>query len=203
MQKNCLKILRYVVGLLILGIVITVLYSYGNKTGMFGKKHEHAIPIKWQFKLVNQEGKTIKSSDLQNKYSLVFFGFTRCPNVCPVQLNVINTLLHDLGKYGDKLNVVFITVDPEYDTVKQLHEYHERFDKRIQMFTGKREYIDELVRHYKVYVQNKHHGNINHSSIMYLIDRNHGCIDYFTFSDWSKPEIPGIMVKKLRNYLAN
>src|SRR5437763_10106902 len=80
------------------------------------------------FRLTDQNGKTITDQDLKGHPSLVFFGFTHCPEVCPTALADISEIFGKLGPDADKVNALFVTVDPERDTPQALKEYLSSFN---------------------------------------------------------------------------
>ncbi len=88
------------------------------------------------FTLTNQRRETVRPSDWIGRPTMVFFGFTWCPDVCPTTLSDISDWLIELGPDAYRLNVVFITVDPERDTVQVLADYLSNFDPRIVGLTG-------------------------------------------------------------------
>ncbi|MFP3020155.1 MAG: SCO family protein, partial [Wolbachia sp.] len=104
------------------------------------------------------------------KYMMIFFGFSSCKRICPMNLGIISETLAKLDEKTNKLQTFFITVDPERDSTERLKEFQQQFDHRIQMLTGEREKLDEVVAKYKVNAS-KVDGEeeINHSSIIYLI----------------------------------
>ncbi len=83
-----------------------------------------------RFSLVDHTGKSVtKYSDYQDKWKLVFFGFTDCPDVCPTALNTVAAVLSTLGSSADRITPIFVTVDPKRDTPKAMAEYKQAFDK--------------------------------------------------------------------------
>ena len=89
--------------------------------------------------------------DYLGKPSLVFFGFTSCPDICPTTLFELTKGLEELGSDADHLNIVFITVDPERDTPQQLALYLASFDPRITGLSGTPKNISAAMRAYRVY----------------------------------------------------
>ena len=86
--------------------------------------------------LTDQHGRTVTQRDFAGKPSLIFFGFTNCPSICPTALAEIAARMADLGPRADRLNVIFVTADPERDTPEVLREYLGSFDSRIVGLTG-------------------------------------------------------------------
>ena len=93
-----------------------------------------ASAIGGPFRLVDQNGKTVTDADLKGKWSLVYFGYTHCPDACPTALNDIAIALDQLGPKREAVRSVFITVDPERDTPEVLKEYVTSFDAPILAF---------------------------------------------------------------------
>ena len=88
------------------------------------------------FQMTDQAGETVGPETLIGNLSMVFFGFTYCPDVCPTTLSDISGWLDDLGDEVADMNVVFITVDPERDTVEAMAEYVSYFHPAIQGWSG-------------------------------------------------------------------
>ena len=107
--------------------------AYGPKpTGVSEVEAIYAKP----FQLVDQNGAAVTEASFLGKPSAWFYGFTHCPDVCPTALAEMSALLEELGPDADKLNVVFVSVDPERDTPEIMKEYVEYFDDRITGLTG-------------------------------------------------------------------
>lgn len=128
-----------------------------------------------RFSLIDHTGKSVTEKDYQDKWKLVFFGFTNCPDVCPTALNSVATVLTQLGAEADNLTPIFITVDPKRDTPKAMAEYVAAFDKRIVGLTGTEQQIAEAAKAFRVYyarVEQKTARDgytMSHSSFMYLM----------------------------------
>ena len=128
------------------------------------------------FTLVDQNGKIVTDQTLKGKPTAMFFGFTYCPEVCPTTLTALTADLKALGPDADKINVVYVTIDPERDTSKQMHEYLSMFDPRIRGLTGTTAQIAKIAKEYKVFYQKvplKGGGyTMDHSATIYLMDKN-------------------------------
>jgi len=103
------------------------------------------------FSLVDQHGKRVSERDYVGRPSLVFFGFTFCPDVCPTTLFELTEQLKELGADAARLNVLFITVDPERDTPAQLALYLSSFDPHITGLSGDAPDIASVMTEYRVY----------------------------------------------------
>ncbi|APR97740.1 SCO family protein [Wolbachia endosymbiont of Folsomia candida] len=175
-----LKFIRLSSNVLIALAVVFLSYCYFTNKGIFAPAATE-VKIGGDFSLINQDGQIVQSSDIKDKYMMIFFGFSSCKRICPMNLGIISETLAKLDeKINDKLQTFFITVDPERDSVEKLKEFQQQFDHRIQMLTGEREKIDEVIAKYKVYAS-KVNGEeeINHSSIVYLIGPNKEYVTHF------------------------
>ena len=128
------------------------------------------------FSLIDQSGKSVTNVDFADKFKLIFFGFTQCPDVCPTTLSRMSQALEQLGPLADQLYPLFITVDPERDTPDQLREYAKSFNAGIIYLTGSNEEIASVLKAWKatrakVASQNGEVDtySMNHSSALYLM----------------------------------
>lgn len=94
-------------------------------------------------------GRPISTESLRGKVVLLFFGYTNCPDVCPLTLSRVTNLMAQLEEYQSNIQVLFITLDPEYDTTDHLREYLKNFDTRFVGISDTRKKIDEIVSLYK------------------------------------------------------
>ncbi|MCC7268074.1 MAG: SCO family protein [Caulobacteraceae bacterium] len=128
------------------------------------------------FQLVNQDGKPVDQSVLNGKWSVVFFGFTYCPDICPTTLQSLEMAVDRLGPKAKDLQVVFISVDPERDTPQLLKTYlaNDAFPKGVIGLTGTPEQVAAAARAYRVFYEKSGEGpgyTVNHSTASYLMDR--------------------------------
>lgn len=127
------------------------------------------------FRLVAHTGAVLDSRDLSGKPLIVFFGFTHCPDVCPTALATLSQDLRDLGPDADRLQAVFVTVDPERDTWEALAQYMRAFDPRILALTGTPEEIKAVTKDYKVFSEKVPTASgdytMNHTASVFLMDR--------------------------------
>jgi protein SCO1/2 len=97
------------------------------------------------FRLVDQHGRPLTEADLRGKPTVLHFGFTHCPVVCPTTLYEVAEVRRRLGADADAIHFVFVTVDPARDTVDVLNRYVGSFDDRIVAATGRSDEIEALV----------------------------------------------------------
>jgi protein SCO1/2 len=103
------------------------------------------------FDLTDHNGRQRHLSDFGGKVVLMFFGYTQCPDVCPTTMTEMTAIKKALGKDGDRLQVLFVTVDPERDTPELLKAYMENFDPTFLALRTTPEKLVELTRDYKIY----------------------------------------------------
>ncbi len=126
-----------------------------------------------EFKLKDGQGKEVTLADFRGRIPMVFFGFTQCPAICPTTLSRAVKIKRLLGKDGDRLQVIFITLDPERDTPQMLDAYVHAFDPAfIGLSTGE-EQTRKLADEYKVYYKKEPVGEsytISHTATSYVFD---------------------------------
>ncbi|MGY3031882.1 protein SCO1/2 [Bradyrhizobium sp. USDA 4354] len=128
------------------------------------------------FQLTDQNGKTVTDKSLKGKPTLIFFGYTHCPDVCPTSLFEISEVLRAMGKDADKVNAVFISVDPERDTPATIKDYLSSFDPRLQGLSGDPAETAKVITSYRVYAKKvpTKDGDytMDHTALIYLMDRD-------------------------------
>lgn len=124
------------------------------------------------FTLVDGDGKTVTEKSWPGKYKLVFFGFTHCPEICPVALDKIAKALDQLGDEGKKIQALFISTDPGRDTPEVVKAFVANFHKDIVGLTGSEEQVKAAESAYKVYAAKSGDGadyQVDHSAYIYLM----------------------------------
>lgn len=142
-----------------------------------GAAAQDAARIGGPFALTDQDGKAVTDQAFRGRPTLVYFGLTYCPDICPTDLAIIADALGQLGPDGDRVNAVFITIDPERDTPGQIKDYMGLFDRRIQGLTGDAKAIAAAARAYRVTyakydIQGPLDYRMDHSAFIYLMDRD-------------------------------
>ena len=139
-----------------------------------GPEPEASSEIGGPFALTDTDGRPVTDRDLLGRPSAVFFGFTYCPEVCPTTLAELTAAMQALGPEADRLNVVFISVDPERDTPDQLKIYMSNFDPRIRAFTGTPDAVDQAASAYRVFYRkvpiDGGSYTMDHTSTLFLFD---------------------------------
>ena len=133
------------------------------------------VPIGGPFQLTDDKGHSVTDASYRGRWMLVFFGYTNCPDECPLTLQKMATTLHDLGPLADRIVPLFITVDPVHDRPERLASYLKNFDTRINGLTGNDEQIAAVAKAYRVYYEagrNEESGAdlVSHSNFLYLMD---------------------------------
>ena len=135
-----------------------------------------AAQIGGPFTLEDGTGKTVTDQSFRGKFMLVYFGYTFCPDVCPTTLNDVAQALDKLGAKADRLQPLFITVDPARDTPAVIKQYAAAFSPKLQGLTGTADQIATVAHEYRVYYAPHKTGpnpgdyTMDHSSILYLMD---------------------------------
>jgi protein SCO1/2 len=128
------------------------------------------------FSLTDTNGNPFRLSDQKGKIVLVFFGYTHCPDVCPVTLSQYKQIKQQLKNQAEDIRFVFITVDPQRDTIEAMRRYVPNFDPQFIGLTGSPEQIEQVKQSYGVYSENNpadEQGNylVDHTARIYLIDQ--------------------------------
>lgn len=128
------------------------------------------------FQLTDQHGKAVTDKNLKGKPTLIFFGYTHCPDVCPSSLFEISEVLRAMGKDADKVNAVFISVDPERDTPATMKDYLSSFDPHLEGLSGDPAETAKVITSYRVYAKKvpTKDGDytMDHTALIYLMDRD-------------------------------
>lgn len=149
------------------------------------------------FTLVDHSGRTVTEADFRGRPALVFFGFTHCPEVCPTTLFEITTRLAKLGAGADRLQVLFISVDPERDTPRQLATYLQSFDPRIIGLSGSQEQVQAALGAFKAYakrIPTESGYTMDHTASTYVMDKEGR---FRTLIDYHEEEEPALAKMRL------
>ncbi|UFZ02937.1 SCO family protein [Bradyrhizobium ontarionense] len=128
------------------------------------------------FQLTDQSGGVVTEKSLEGRPTLIFFGFTHCPDVCPTSLFEISEVLRAMDKDADGVNAYFISVDPERDNPAAMKDYLSSFDPHLKGLTGDPEVLAKVLTEYRVYAKKvplkDGDYTMDHTALVYLMDRN-------------------------------
>lgn len=167
-------------------------------------EEDHFIPgaqFGGTYSLTDQNGQTVTEKSFPGMYKLVFFGFTYCPAVCPTELQKITQVIHDLGDLGLKIQPVFVSVDPDRDTVAVIKKYLQPFDSRFVGLTGSEDQVAAAKNAYKVYANKvampgTEDYMVDHSAFTYFMGPENELIAIYPATD-KIPEITADIKKHL------
>ena len=151
--------------------------------------YDDSIKIGGSFSLTDQNGKTFNSSKLR-KNKLIYFGYTFCPDVCPFDMLKLSKFMKSNPIIEKNLQLIFITVDPERDSPKELKSFLENFETRIIALTGTKEEIKNVTKNFRVFVKKNSNFNddqnylVDHSPLIFLIDKEDNYIAHFRTNDF-------------------
>ncbi len=152
------------------------------------------------FVMTSHTGKTFTEKDLAGKPYAIFFGFTQCPEVCPTTLYEISQTITELGKDADKMNYVFVSVDPERDTQEHLETYLSNFDKRIIGLVGDAKQTAKIAKAYRVYYAKQTTSDddytVNHTATTYLMGANGKLVSTLSYQEDAK-----LRLKKMKKLI--
>ncbi|MBK5912128.1 hypothetical protein CCR85_11580 [Rhodothalassium salexigens] len=160
-------------------------------TGADACTGDPSVPIGGAFDLVDTSGAPVTQAALDGRYALLFFGFTHCPDVCPTELQRMTAALDRLAETGadlDRVQPVFVSVDPKRDTPDVIGDYLSLFHDRFLGLTGSAEQVAAAARAYRVYyaIDGDPAGDdylINHAAMIYFMGPDGHYITHFTAED--------------------
>ena len=152
---------------------------------------QNRLDVGGDFTLIDASGATRTQADFAGRYMLIYFGFTYCPDVCPMALDIMGAAVEQLTasapKKAAQLQPLFISIDPQRDTPEALAEYLKYFDTRIIGLTGSQAQIDQTIKAYRVYAAKvaadagkpADSYMMDHSSFFYLMDGSNQFVAHF------------------------
>ena len=158
----------------VLAIALSVLTGLAVRRGVLGVQPSN-VAIGGPFQLVDTSGRRVGKDVLKGKWSVVFFGFTQCPDICPTTLFELAQVEPLLGSAARDFQTILISVDPVRDTVAQMKAYvaNDAFPKRLVGLTGSVAQVDAAAKAYRVYYQKVGDGadyQITHAAYSYLMN---------------------------------
>jgi protein SCO1/2 len=177
LQAICMSMLRSPLRWLLLACTALILSACQSQPNwQLNNVQGHLPDLK--FSLTNDLGQPVTAQTYRGKVVLLYFGYTHCPDVCPLTLVHLHTVLQKLDKDAENVRVLFVTVDPIRDTVPVLHQYVQAFDPRIVGLTGTQDAIATLAKRYRAFYKpetpDTKSGDyeVTHSSATYIFDRD-------------------------------
>jgi protein SCO1/2 len=172
-------LLIFLAGLALMGAVFAVDHFW-----LGGEKGVSTVAIGGPFALVDQNGTLRHDSDFRGELMLVYFGYTYCPDACPTALQTMTTALDDLGDQAKDVQPIFISVDPERDTVAQMKLYAQNFHPRLVALTGTPDQVAAAARAYRIFYEKAKTDAggdylVDHSSWVYLMGRDGRYLAHF------------------------
>ena len=170
--------------LLFAGVCIAIAAAVAVTTVVMVNQRDGTIPpmetstgqpaVGGPFQLVNQDGQAVDQTLLDGKWSLVFFGFTYCPDYCPTTLTALEATKQQMGDRAKDIQIVFVTVDPERDTPQALKDYlsSDGFPRGVIGLTGTPAQVKAAADAYRAFYQKVGEGDaytMNHSLTVYLM----------------------------------
>ena len=177
--------------MLTMAAIIAAVAGYSSLNPGRGPVTSGTALVGGPFELVAQTGARMRDEDFRGKYMLISFGYTYCPDVCPTELQVISAALDILGEKAKDIQPIFITIDPERDTPQVLAQYMPNFHPRYIGLTGSQEAIDKVAKAYRAYYAKSDNSGggdylMDHSSIIYLMDKQGTFLKHFSYGTDAK-----------------
>lgn len=185
-----LKLFRYVAWAAVAVLAVmsgALVYMQATSNGSGNALIQPLDSIGGPFELVSGSGETVTDQTLAGKPTVMFFGFTFCPDVCPTTLSELQGWMAALGDDADRLNYAFVSVDPERDTPDVMRDYVWAFDKRILPLTGSREQVDAMLKAYRVYAKkvplDDGDYTMDHSAAIYLMNADNKFVGTIAYGE--------------------
>jgi protein SCO1 len=184
----------------IIGLLVSVMLLAAGAYLFMSGSQPAALTVGGPFALIDGDGHPVTDQTWHGKYMLVYFGYTFCPDVCPTTLNAVADALDKMGAKADRIQPLFITVDPKRDTPAVVKQYAAAFGTRIIGLTGSSEQIAAAAKEYRVYYAEHRTGpgpddySMDHSSVLYLMGPDGRFIEPVR-ADQTGPEIAAVLAK--------
>ncbi|SNY92514.1 protein SCO1/2 [Cohaesibacter sp. ES.047] len=178
-MKKILRILLWGLVILVAAALAYMIFNwYQQELGVQQTQSgDTSVPIGGDFQLTDHTGKPVTAADFSDKPMVVYFGYTFCPDVCPTTLSEMTLWVEDLGEDADKLNYLFITVDPERDDQEAMAYYVDAFFPQLVGLRGTPEQTKDVIKAYRVYakkVEEEDGGDnyvMDHTASVYLMKK--------------------------------
>lgn len=201
-RKRAVRVIIVVAVLISLVAIDAALLGFGprgSSPGLFASQHDNQMatttnsaitpgaPIGGAFRLTNQSGQVVSDRDFRGKYMLVFFGYSHCPDECPLTLDKMAMTIRALGPGRQHIVPIFITIDPVRDTPPVLKPYLAKFGAGLIGLTGSKSQISGVAREYAVAFNTNDLGAsgasvVTHSTYIYLMGPDGKFLNLFPFT---------------------
>ncbi len=184
----------------LIGLLVAVLLLAAGGYLFLSGSQPAALSVGGPFSLIDGDGHPVTDQTWRGKYMLVYFGYTYCPDVCPTTLTNVADALDKLGSKADRIQPLFITVDPKRDTPAVVKQYAAAFGPHLIGLTGTAEQIAAAAKAYRVYYAEHRTGpgaddySMDHSSVLYLMGPD-GRFIAPVRADQDGPEIAAALAK--------
>lgn len=152
-RKSTQNVMWVLCSVVCVGLLGMIWGDWGGYASRLNTQLQPKPAIGGEFSLTSTNGATLTHNDILGTPTALFFGYTYCPDVCPTTLYEATNWLQKLGPDADKVQILFVTVDPQRDTLEHLTSYMSAFDPRIIGLTGTQAEIDRIVSAYKAYAE--------------------------------------------------
>jgi protein SCO1/2 len=184
----------------IIGLLVAVMLLAAGGYLFLSGSQPAALAVGGPFSLIDGDGHAVTDQTYRGKFMLVYFGYTYCPDVCPTTLSAVADAMDKLGPKADKIQPLFITVDPKRDKPDVVKQYAAAFGTRIIGLTGSPEQIAAAAKAYRVYYAEHRTGtgpddySMDHSSVLYLMGPDGRFIEPLR-ADQTGPEMAAALTK--------
>jgi protein SCO1/2 len=192
------------IGLLAFLVIVGVLIFAGGYLQEGGPRLP-SVAIGGPFSLEASDGQTVTDKTYRDKWQLIYFGYTLCPDACPTALNDIASAMETLGPLAQKIQPIFITIDPQRDTRQVMASYVKAFDNRIVGLTGTPEQIAAAARAFRVYYAKAPDKDapdgylMDHSSVIYVMRPG----DFRFVATFTHETSSDQIAERLRKFISN
>ena len=170
---------------LVAGIVLAAIAVFAVRLALAPDGPPPVQAIGGPFTLVDHNGRPVSDRDFQGRLLLVYFGFTNCPDMCPLAMQEVAVALDALGAASKDVQPLLVTVDPERDSPATMKRYVAQFHPAILGLTGTKEQTDAAARAYRVYAARakgdsvEHHYSVDHTGLIYVMGKDGKYLAHF------------------------
>ena len=173
---------------LLISLLILLVLSIGTGLWIYKQTKNNNINkatlVGGSYSLTDHNGNSVTDKSFSDKFKIIYFGYTFCPDICPTGMAVISQALDLLGNKAKRIKPIFITVDPKRDNVEIMAEYHNHFHPSFSNLTGTLDQIRRVAKLYRVYYKKSDASEaenylMDHLSIMYVLSPEGEYINHF------------------------